>query len=321
MANSGQATHVFIVRTGFQYYFSTLLIQHLQLEPVVYIMWRPRERIEQLAAKQYPVICSHGDSWLIKRLGGAGRQLAKWRFAQQAAKTLRLSKQSVYLYTSIYSNSLIPYLSYQLNRRANTLQYCMFPDGAALLRPMAIRRPRTWLIKRLSQWLQLPLADDRHECGSYSEFLNKIYHFPAKKIFADPAKLEIIPVKHTHTKHNGQILILGGCQGISQAFVVAAKGLAEGFLVKYRLHPDNHAGEHFIASIAPEWEPLNITTTFEEHVLANTYYKVIGYYSSAIIFNHLFVDGSQSEFLLDKPHEDADYHAIANACDIPVTLM
>jgi hypothetical protein len=48
---------------------------------------------------------------------------------------------------------------------------------------------------------------------------------------------------------------------------------------------------------------------------------VIGPYSSAVVFNHLLVPASHSEFIVERAKEDPDYHATADACGIPVTLV
>ena len=48
---------------------------------------------------------------------------------------------------------------------------------------------------------------------------------------------------------------------------------------------------------------------------------MIGYYSSAVMFNHLFVSNSRSEFIVEAASEDPDYHATADACGIPVTIV
>ena len=41
--------NLFVLSTGFQYYFSTLLIEHLGLTDVAYAMYQPREGIERRA--------------------------------------------------------------------------------------------------------------------------------------------------------------------------------------------------------------------------------------------------------------------------------
>ena len=51
------------------------------------------------------------------------------------------------------------------------------------------------------------------------------------------------------------------------------------------------------------------------------YDLVIGHYSSAVVFNHLFVTASRSEFVVDAASEDHDYHQTAEACGIPVTVL
>ena len=77
----------------------------------------------------------------------------------------------------------------------------------------------------------------------------------------------------------------------------------------------------FIAAEAPDWVELSLTGILEEHLLAHPYSRVIGYYSSAVMFNHLFVSNSRSEFVVEAASEDPDYHATADACGIPVTVV
>ena len=48
--------NLFVLSTGFQYYFSTLLIEHLGLADVAYAMYQPREGIERRAAVAHPVV-------------------------------------------------------------------------------------------------------------------------------------------------------------------------------------------------------------------------------------------------------------------------
>ena len=81
------------------------------------------------------------------------------------------------------------------------------------------------------------------------------------------------------------------------------------------------SGVEFIAAEAPDWVELALTGILEEHLLAHPYSRVIGYYSSAVMFNHLFVSNSRSEFVVEAASEDPDYHATADACGIPVTVV
>ena len=83
----------------------------------------------------------------------------------------------------------------------------------------------------------------------------------------------------------------------------------------------NRNGEEFIREEAPEWEELKLATGLEEHLLDHPYHAVIGHYSSAVVFNHLFVSDSRSEFIVERGRDDADYHMTADACGIPVALV
>jgi len=164
-------------------------------------------------------------------------------------------------------------------------------------------------------------ADVRHKSGSYSPFLAHVYHFAAKRIYTDPAKLVIVPLRESAVPPSPEVLVLGGLGGVSREFVLAAREKALGHPVRFRLHPKNRRGTEHIAAEAPDWVELQIAGVLEEHLVEHPYCKVIGYYSSAVMFNHLFIGNSHSEFVVDAAREDPDYHATADACGIPVTVV
>ena len=56
MTTAAAEVNLFVLSTGFQYYFSTLLIEHLGLTDVAYAMYQPREGIERRAAAGHPVV-------------------------------------------------------------------------------------------------------------------------------------------------------------------------------------------------------------------------------------------------------------------------
>lgn len=322
--------HVFVISTGFHYYFSTLLIEHLNLENVFYVLWRPRENIDEDAKKNHQVILRKKQG-MVKVLPQVIDQLA---FSFEVANTICKHAKQIKFYTANYSSSqpLVEMMRWQFQIKRADITYYLIPDAAALLsdKPLSRRskkrRERSWLVKVLNIFSTIEPINPRQQHGSYSKFLNKIYHFPAKKIFADQSKLEIIPIKKVNHLHNNTILIVGGAHGVTKSFVTEAKKLTEGLKVHYRLHPKRwkakgRGGERFIFSGAPDWEELNIDETLEEHFLKTTYCKVIGHYSSAVLFNQLFVGNSESIFLIEKAWEDHDFHATADSYGIPVVLF
>jgi hypothetical protein len=313
------SVNLFVLSTGFQYYFSTLLIEHLQLRNVVYAMYQPREGIEKRAAGSWPVVHADAQDTLTRLFG---KKIGKRRFAVHACSKLDLAGQDVRMFAPYYNETFIYALRRQLERHCRHVEYNMIPDGAALLRHLPGKPKGKGVPPSLLRWLLgVELADTRHKSGSYSRFLNKVYHFDASIIHTDPAKLEIVPLRKSEQGTSGEVLVLGGLKGISRAFVLAAQNKAAGRPVFYRLHPKVRSGEEFIAELAPEWSELRLQGILEEHLLAHPYSKVFGYYSSAVMFNHLFISNSESEFIVDAAIDDPDYHATADACGIPVTLV
>jgi hypothetical protein len=195
----------------------------------------------------------------------------------------------------------------------------MIPDGAALLRhyPRIKRNPYA-LIQLIEMGYQIETADHRHTSGSYSGFIEKVYHYPAKRIHADSEKIEIVPVPTSDKRHSGEVLVIGGLQGISKEFVEKALHISQGSTVRYRMHPRNRSGEEFIREQGRDWQELSIEGALEEHLLEHPYRLVIGPYSTALMFNHLFVSDSESRFLIDADNEDMDWQETAEACEIPV---
>ena len=61
--------NLFVLSTGFQYYFSTLLIEHLGLTDVAYAMYQPREGIERRAAAAHPVVFADANDALTRAFG------------------------------------------------------------------------------------------------------------------------------------------------------------------------------------------------------------------------------------------------------------
>ena len=131
----------------------------------------------------------------------------------------------------------------------------------------------------------------------------------------------IVPLARSQQPPFDEVLVLGGLRGISESFVLSAKEKSLGYPVKFRMHPKNRRGIEFIAAHAPDWVELELSGILEEHLLAHPYRLVIGYYSSAVMFNQLFIGNSRSEFIVDATSEDPDYHVTADSCGIPVTLV
>ncbi|MBK7520455.1 MAG: hypothetical protein IPI75_09955 [Gammaproteobacteria bacterium] len=311
--------NLFVLSTGFQYYFSTLLIEHLGLEQVSYAMYQPREGIERRAALRYPVVHVDASDPLTRLFG---KKAGKRRFAHRVFGELGLRGQQVRVFCPYYNESFVYALRKLLERNCPSVEYNMIPDGAALLRQLPGvakgRRVPAWLFRL---FIGVEPASTRHKSGSYSPFLDRIYHFEARTIHADPQKVVIVPLARSQQPPFDEVLVLGGLRGISEAFVLAAREKSLGQPVKFRMHPKNRRGIEFIATHAPDWIELELSGILEEHLLAHPYRMVIGYYSSAVMFNHLFVGNSRSEFIVDADSEDPDYHVTADACGIPVTLV
>lgn len=311
--------NLFVLSTGFQYYFSTLLIEHLQLTDVVYAMYQPREGIERRAAARHPVVFADASDTASRLFG---KKIGKLRFAGRAFDTLGLRGKRVRVFSPYYNESFVYALRRLLDRHCAGVEYNMIPDGAALLRHLPGKAKGGalpgWLLRLV---FGVEPADVRHKSGSWSPFLNRVYHFAAKEIHADPAKLVIVPLRHSEQPPSDEVLVIGGLGGVSREFVLAAREKARGHPVRFRMHPKNRRGIEFIAAEAPDWVELELGGILEEHLLAHPYSRVIGYYSSAVMFNHLFVSNSRSEFIVEAASEDPDYHATADACGIPVTIV
>ncbi len=313
-------THLFLLSTGFHYYFSELLIAHLQLENVAYAMYQPREGIQHRAGAKYPVVFTDGSD-LATRLS---KKIGKLVFASRVFKELELAGKTLKVYSPYYNETFVDRLRDLISRQGGEVEYNMIPDGAALLRHLPKQQKSGGLRMRWTRRIyQAPSSDFKHKSGSYSDFLHTVYHFPAKNIYAAQEKIEIVPFQPSDKTHNGEILIIGGLRGISREFVLKAKQLTSGYTVKYRMHPKNRNGLEYILKEAPQWQELSIPdgSTLEEYLLSTPYYKVIGYYSSALMFNDLFVAASQTAFLLEAASEDKDWHETADACGISVTLV
>jgi hypothetical protein len=310
--------NLFVLNTGFHYYFSTILIDYLKLDNVAYAMYQPREGIEKRAAKKYPVAFADSNDAITRRFG---KKAGKWFFAARAFRTLKLNDQRVRMFAPYYNESFVYALRRHIEKDSASVEYNMIPDGAALLRPLP-GKPRGSAASGPRRLLYgVEPASTQHKSGSYSPFIHTIYHFAAKTIHADAAKLHIVPVPQPQRSHNGEVLVLGGLRGITREFVLEARNRAQGHPVKFRMHPKVRRGIEYIAADAPEWQELKLEGILEEHLLANPYWRVIGYYSSAVVFNHLFVGSSVSEFIVDAANEDPIYHATADACGIPVTVV
>jgi hypothetical protein len=279
-------------------------------------MFEPRESIEGRAAAARTVVWAGADHPIGRILG---KKAGKWWLARRAFAELGLAGKDVVLYSPNFNDSLVYALRRRMERACASVEYNLIPDGAAMLRPIPVKQKRV----RLPAWLSRGVegADTRHKHGTYSPFISKVYHYAAKKIYTNPEKLVIVPVQHSGRAVSDEVLVLGGLFGISRAFVLTAKEKAAGHPVKFRMHPKNRDGAEFIAADAPDWTELQIEGTLEEHLLSQPYRLVLGYYSSAVVFNHLFVGNSRSEFIIDRNDDDPDYHVTADALGIPVTLV
>ena len=121
--------------------------------------------------------------------------------------------------------------------------------------------------------------------------------------------------------HNSEVLVLGGLTNMTKEFVLTAKTMSDNYKVKFRMHPKNRNGLEYIKKYAPEWSELILPEkiTLEEYMIEQPFFKLIGSYSTALVFNHLFISSSRSEFLLDKADDDKNWHGSAIACGIPVS--
>jgi len=308
--------HLFYIRSGFEFFFSMQLIEHLGLEDVLFVMHEPREGIERRAAERHRILVSRGDVWTRV----FGKKIGKLFFARRVFQEAELADRRIRFYSPVYNETCVYALRDRMERSCREVRYFMIPDGAALLRHLP-RKDKTpgLLIRGLHARYRARPADRRHSSGSYSEFIEKIYHFPAKKVYADPSKVEFVPVPTSDLGNNGEVLVVGALGGVTRAFVRAAMKVAGGFPVRFRMHPRNRSGLEFIRADAPDWTQLDaLNGSLEEHMLANPYRVVVGSYSTALMFNHLFVAASQSLFLIDPESEDLDWRATAEACEIPI---
>lgn len=310
--------HLFYIRSGFEYFFSTVLIEHLGLQDVVFVLSEPREGIEKRAAEDYSVI--YTKNGFIARV--FGKKAGKLAFARRVFRELDLAGKRVALYSVGFNETFQDALRSRMERKCAETRYVLLPDGAALLRHLPRKEENPYaFIKLVRKLYSIEPVDPRHTSGSYSSFIDKIYHFPAEKIYADPDKVEIVPVPTSDNRHSNEILIIGGLQGISKEFVAEAQRISDGSVVRYRMHPRNRSGEEFILEQGPDWQELELEGALEEHLLQHPYRLVLGAYSTALMFNHLFVTDSQSHFIIDAENEDPDWQATAEACGIPVTRL
>lgn len=315
---SPEKLNLFYIRSGFEYFFSTALIDYLGLEHVVFIMHEPRHGIETRAAKRFPTI--HSEKGFVGRV--FGKKAGKLAFLRRVFNELELSGKRVSLYSPCFNETFIDGLRDLMERECPEVEYFLTPDGAALLRHLPRKEDNPFaLIQLIERGYQIVPADRRHTTGSYSDFISKIYHYPAKRIYANPEKIEIVPTPTSDKPHNGEVLVIGGLKGISEAFVTEAQRIAADSTVRYRMHPRNRSGEEFIHRNGRKWIELSIEGVLEEHLLDSPYRLVLGSYSTALMFNHLFVAESESRFLVDRTNDDREWHATAEACGIPITLL
>lgn len=307
--------HLFYIRSGFEYFFSSILIEHLGLTGVVFVMNEPREGIESRVAERFSTIQTKDG--LIARI--FGKKAGKLAFVRRVCRELGLAGRSVSLYSPVFNETFIDGLRDRMEQECTEVKYYMIPDGAALLRrlPRKLESPYS-LIRLIESRYRIEMADRRHTSGSYSPFLERIYHYPAKKIFAPPEKIGIIPVPTSDQRHSHEVLVIGGLQGISEEFVAETARISAGGTVRYRMHPRNRSGEEFILARDEAWQELSIPGALEEHLLERPYRLVLGPYSTALMFNHLFVSDSESRFIIDAKNEDADWQTAAEACGIPI---
>ena len=307
--------HLFYIRSGFEYFFSTVLIEHLGLEDVVFIMNEPREDIETRVVERFATI--HTKDGLVMRT--FGKKAGKLAFVRRVFKELDLAGKKISLYSPVFNETFIDGLRDRMERQSTEVHCFLMPDGAALLRHLPRKKESPYaLIRLIERRYRIGMADVRHTSGAYSAFIEKVYHYPAKQIFADPEKVEIVPVPTSDKHHSNEVLVIGGLQGISKEFVDEALRISSGSTVRYRMHPRNRSGEEFILEQGRSWQELSIEGSLEEHLLEQPYRLVIGPYSTALMFNHLFVSDSESRFLIDADNQDLDWQETAEACGIPV---
>ena len=313
-----ETVNLFYVRSGFEYFFATALIDHLDLDQVVFVLNEPREGIENRIAERFRTI--HTKDGFARRF--FGKKVGKLVFVKRVFEELALAGKNVNLFSPVFNETFIDGLRNRIEQACPKIGYFLTPDGAALLRHLPRRPERRFaIVSLIERTYRIVPADRRHTSGSYSGFLSRIYHYPAKRIYAPAEKIEIIPVPVSDKHHNGEILVIGGLDGISRAFVGEARRIAGDARVRYRMHPRNRSGEEFIHEIGGDWTELEIEGVLEEHLLDSPYRLVLGSYSTSLMFNHLFVSNSESRFLVDRERDDPDWHATADACGIPVSML
>lgn len=309
--------HVFYLRSGFEYFFVLQLIEHLGLERVLFVMHAPREGVEERAAEHHPVIFTKDDVWQRR----FGKKVSKLAFAWRVFREAGLRGERIRFYSPVYNETCVYALRELMERFAASVEYAMIPDGAALLRhlPRPERSPR---VRWLEAFYRAERADETHSSGVHSAFIDTVYHYPAKGIQADPEKIEIVPVPTSDRGDNGHVFVVGGLGGVTEPFVRGALAAAGELPVRFRMHPRNRSGIEHIERLAPHWQELDrLEGSFEEHLLASPYRRVLGPYSTSLMFNHLFVAASSSCFLIDAAGEDPDWQAAAEACGIPIIKL
>lgn len=324
-----ESINLFILSTGFHYYYSELLIERLGLENVFYAMYQPREYIQDRAAVRHTVLHTDGSGIYSK----ISRKLDKLLFARKVFKEFNLKNKDINFYSPYYNDNCVNFLRAILYSNEVNTEYSIIPDGAALMRPKPFPNNQLSFIElflfgkvkiplvNFFGTSRIPATDFQHKTGSYSGFIKTIYHFPAKDIYAPEEKIEIIPMQASDKENNGEVLVLGGLTRMTKEFVLKVKTMSEGYKVKFRMHPKNRNGLEYIRQYAPDWTELILPEkiTLEEYMIEYPFYKLIGAYSSALVFNHLFISNSRSEFLLDEADDDENWHGSAISCGIPVT--
>lgn len=317
---SRETINLFLLSTGFHYYYSECLVENLGLENVVYAMYQPRENIQVRAAVKHSVIYTDGSD-ITTRIS---KKLGKFAFARRVFKELDLKSKKIKVYSPYYNDNFVNFLRGLLYKQGVDVEYSVIPDGAALMRPRPLPCSNLSRLESLCFGMSdVPPVSFQHKTGSYSEFIKTVYHFPAEDIYAPAEKVKIIPLQASDKAHNGEVLVLGGLMNMTRDFVLKARELTEGYSVKFRMHPKNRKGLEYIEELSPEWEELALPqgVTLEEYMSDNPFYKLVGSYSSALVFNHLFITASRSEFLLDKNDDDEDWHSTANSCGISVIYV
>ncbi len=314
---AGDRLHLFYLRSGFEYFFVRCLIDHLGLRNVLFLMHQPREGVDVRAATEFRVISSRGrflPGWL-------GKKTSKLVFALSAFREAGLADADIRFYSPVYNETCVNALRELMRRYSRNVSYALIPDGAALLRDLP-RPSRKRRLRWLERFYGIEPADTRHTSGVHSDFIDTIYHFPATGIEGPPEKIEIVPVPISRKENNGRVLVIGGLGGVTERFTRDAIEEAGSSPVLFRMHPRNRNGLEHIQALAPEWRELErLEGSLEEHLLEDPYRRVMGPFSTALMFNHLFVSGSESCFLIDEAARDPDWERTADACGIPVIRL